>query len=114
MCGFQLHLRYNEILLLRRNDKVIMEIAMEMIVDKEMLKSIARVRGFLNVMFLSDIATADGKFLEHFTSKRSDFLLRPKLAFPKECPTDSDWESWCIFWRSWTVDNFELPSPLGA
>ena len=46
MCGFELHLRYDEIPLPRRNDKVIMELAMEMIADKEMLKTIARVRGF--------------------------------------------------------------------
>ena len=112
MCGFELHLRYDEMPLPRRRDKVIMELAMEMITDKEMLKSIAGVRGFLNVKFLSDVVTADGKFLEHFACKKSCYLIRSKFAFPKECPSDSDWESWRCFWSSRTVGNFELPSPL--
>ena len=65
-------------------------------------------------MFLSDIVTADVKFIEEFARKRSDDFIRSNLAFPKEDPVDSDWESWIIFWRSWTLDNFKIPLPLGA
>ena len=97
VCGFQLHLRYDEIPLPRSNDKVIMELAMEMNLDKEMLKSIARVRGFSNVIFLSNIVTADGKFVEEFARNKSDYVIRSHLAFPKEDPVDSDWESSHIF-----------------
>ena len=34
--------------------------------DNESLKSLSRVRGYLGVMFLSDITTADGKHIEQF------------------------------------------------
>ena len=43
---FELHLRHDEIPVLRRRDRVIMELAMEWTNNKEMLKAIARVRDF--------------------------------------------------------------------
>ena len=113
VCGFELHLRYDEMTFPRRRDRIVMEMAMEMISDKNVLESIARVRGFLNVIFLSDIVTADGKFLEQFACEKTSYLCRSKFVFPKECPSDSDWEAWCCFWSSWTVGTHELPSPLG-
>ena len=113
MSGFELHLRYDEIPIPRKRDRVIMELAMELKNDKKLLKAIARVRGFLNGIFLSDIVTADGKFIEQFAQIKSEKLNRSKFIFPCECPSDNDWNVWTSFWKSWTRDNFELPSPLG-
>ena len=103
MCGFELHLRYDELPFPQRRDRLIMELAMEMIKDKERLEAIARVRGFLNAIFLSDIVTADGKFLEQFACNKSEHHVRSKFVFPKECPSDNDWDIWRNFWSSWTV-----------
>ena len=52
MSGFELHLRYDEMPIPRVRDRVVIELAIEMIKDKEMLKAIARVRDFLDVIFL--------------------------------------------------------------
>ena len=51
VCGFELHLRHDELPFPRKNDRLVMELVMELIKDTEVLKSIARVRGFLNVIF---------------------------------------------------------------
>ena len=65
-------------------------------------------------MFLSDIVTADGKFLEQHVYKRSSYLKRSKYDFPREEPADEDWENWMYFWKSHLLSNYELPTPLGA
>jgi hypothetical protein len=64
--GFQLHLKYDKLPTPRRGDVVIMELAMETGLEKEELMSMSRVKGKLGVIFLSDITTADGKYLEDF------------------------------------------------
>ena len=82
--------------------------------DLEILKSLSRVSGFLNVLFLSDIATANGKFLEQHVVMRGDYVKRSKYDFPKEDPTEANWNTWISFWKSHLLDNYELPTPLGA
>ena len=87
---------------------------MEWTTNEESLKAIARVRGYLNAIFLSDVTTADGRSMEQFACKKGAWLARSKFVFPREQPSDDDWNLWTNFWKSWTRDNFELPSPLGA
>ena len=113
MSSFEFHLKFDEIPLPRRRDRVIMELAMDVTKDKDLLGAIARVRGYLNVIFLSDIVTADGRHLEHFAQVKSEKLVRSKFIFPREHPSDKDWELWTTFWKSWTRDSYELPTPLG-
>lgn len=62
--SFELHLEFYVILLPRRGDRVMMELIMEHIKNQDQLKTLARVRGFLNIIFLSDIVTTYGKFIE--------------------------------------------------
>ena len=83
--------------------------------DKEDLLSMSRVKGKLGVIFLSDIVTAGGKHLENFALDPEDLEVpQSKFNFPREVPTDHDWEAWKSFWRQHTVENFQLYTPLGA
>ena len=82
--------------------------------DKDQLKALARVRGSLNAMFLSDLVTADGKYLEQFAIDREvSWIGRSNYDFPIEQPSDKDWETWVSYLESMTVENFELSTPLG-
>ena len=65
--GFELHLEYDEIPFPRAGDILIMDKLRELTGnDRDQLKALARVRGSLSAMFLSDLVTTDGKYLEQF------------------------------------------------
>ena len=115
MTGFQLHLKYEGIPLHRRGDGVIMEFAMEGGLDKEDLLAISRVKGKVSAIFRSDLVTADGKHLEIFAfQKESSVRPSSKYRFPREEPTDHNWQVWIDFWRQPTAGNFQLHTPLGG
>ena len=59
--------------------------------DVNVLKSLSRVRGWLNALFLSDIVTTDGKFIEKFAVERGEHIKRSKFEFLEEQPTTDDW-----------------------
>ena len=82
--------------------------------DVNVLKSLSRVREHLNALFLPDITTADGRFVEQFAVERGEFVKRSKFAFPEEQPTTDDWQTWNTFWNSHLLQNRELPTPLGS
>ena len=113
--GFELHLEYETIPLPRTGDVLMMDKLREMTGnDETQLKALARVRGSLNVMFLSDIVTADGKFLEqHVTDVGCLPLKRSHHEFPREEPVQDDWETWISYMKVITKQKFELPTPLG-
>ena len=114
--GFQVHLKCDELPHPRQGDVEVMEYAMSMGLDKEdHLLSISRVKGKLGVIFLSDMVTADGKHLETFASDPGDLEVpQSRFNFPREVPTDHDWEVWKSFWRQHKVENFQLHASLGA
>ena len=61
------------------------------------------------------MTTVDGKHLEVFAfDPEEQDVPQSKFIFPREAPTDQDWEAWKIFWRQHTVENFQLHTPLGA
>ena len=64
---------------------------------------------------MSDILTADGKFLEqHVTDVGCLPLKRSYYNFPREVPDQDDWETWISYMKVITNQNFELPTPLGG
>ena len=76
-------MKYDELPTPRRGDVVIMELAMETGFEKEELMSMSRVKGKLGVIFLSDITTADGKYLEKFAcNPQESSEARTKFNFP--------------------------------
>ena len=134
--GFKVHLKYDVVLILRRGDLLIMEVATNKGVIKEELLSISRSRGspceifiynklkaysqlivgsrlVLKLQEISDIVTADGKYLEEFTTvKISSREHASKYKFLNEAPTQGNWTTWTQFWRQNTVDNFKLTTLL--
>ena len=72
-------------------------------------------KGKLGIVFLSDMTTADGKHLEVFAlDPKEQDDPQGKFTFPRENPTNQNWEVWKFFWRQHTVKNFQLHTPLGA
>ena len=89
--GFQLHLKYDELPAPRRGDVVIMELALDTGLDKDDLMSVSRVKGKLGVIFLSDMTTANGKYLEDYAcDPKALTSSRTKFNFPREEPTRQD------------------------
>ena len=85
---------------------------MSMGLDKEDLLSMSRVKGKLGAIFLSDMVTADGKHLETFACVTGDLEVpQSKFNFPREVPTDRDWEVWKTFGvnTQWRTSNFTRP-----
>jgi hypothetical protein len=71
----------------QRRNFLIMDYAMNICASKEDLWSMSRVRGLLCAICVSDIVTADGKYLEESAIVRT--LNREhafKYTFPKEAP----------------------------
>jgi hypothetical protein len=56
----------HEILHQREQDHVIMDIFFASDLGPEIIKSLSRCRGAMRAIFLSDLSTADGKYLKHF------------------------------------------------
>ena len=60
----EIYMNYKQIPLPREHDKLIMNICMATSISKADMCSMNRCWGFLGVLFLSDMCTADGKYLE--------------------------------------------------
>ena len=112
--GFEVHLNYETMELPRERDMIIMVWIMNMCDDLDKLMAATRVRGFLNAIFLSDIVTADGKFIEeHALSEIEEYKRRSCYNFPREHPTKQDWVIWKCLLRGLLLENYELPTPMG-
>ena len=108
----EMHIQFADIPSPRRRDQVIMEIVHERANNKEEILSMSRCKGALKCMFLSDIVTADGRKLEHYVFDPGGDSFNSAYHFPREQPTDKDWEQWSSFWKSYTDEGGVIPSPL--
>jgi hypothetical protein len=97
----------------RERDQVIMEIVLDRISSMVEIKSINRCRGMLQRIFLSDVVTADGRYLESFVFNPGPFKRRSDYRFPREYPSQEDWETWFEFWHSYVLTGYKLAVPLG-
>ncbi len=59
-------MEFSTILLPRERDQVLMENFFAEVHSPETIRSLLRCRGALEAIFLSDITTADGRYLEKF------------------------------------------------
>ena len=96
----------------RQFDHTIMSFVLTFKPLPQTLRSINRCRIFKCGMFLSDLATADGRRLEEFGWDRVSSVAST-YKFPTESPITSDWECWTKFWQQVTDDNGILKSPVG-
>jgi hypothetical protein len=75
--------------------------------------SMNRCRGYLGVMFLSDMSTADGKYLKQFTFDPKENSTSSSYKFPREKPTTVDWKRWRSFWVDFTTTGRRLKVDQG-
>jgi hypothetical protein len=50
----------------RERDQVVMEVIFGKNLDKNTIRSLSQCRGALEIIFISDMMTADGQYLEQF------------------------------------------------
>ena len=108
-----IYMRYDPILSPREHDELVMNIIMATGMSKAWKASMNRCRGYLGVMFLSDMSTADGKYLEQFTFDPKENSTRSSYKFPREEPTTADWKRWCSFWADFATTGRRLTADLG-
>lgn len=109
----RLFLEYNTIAFPRRHDKTIMSFLNQHMPTAAIISSINRCRCYLNLLFLSDIATADGKSIDQDLLCRGAIPRTSTYSFPPELPTRQDWVTWTDVWRQAVGYHRILPQPLG-
>ena len=111
--NIQLHMKYPSLPMPREWDRVVMEIILDGDLSTEDINSLNWCRGMLQCIFLSDLVTADGKYLESFVFDPGPYKCRSTYRFPPERPTRGDWDKWCTFWHNYTATGGKLRVPLG-
>ncbi len=118
--GIIIDIKYHSIPAPRRKDKTIMQCAVDAGKRNRDLLSINRVRIVQEAFFLSDITSANGKYIEKhlfddtWCSSEEGLLgkHRSTLDFGREVPTKQDWTVWQSFLRSISSPNLLLEVPL--
>ena len=90
-------MEYKEIAYPRERDKVVMDIIVAENLTRAEICSLNICRGYLGVIFLSDMATADGKYLEQVVFDPQENSTKSKYRFPREEPTKTNWTWWTKF-----------------
>ncbi|KAL3801726.1 hypothetical protein ACHAW5_002201 [Stephanodiscus triporus] len=90
-----------------------MGLLMENNIPKCVMIKMNRCRNYLQVLFMSDICTADGKFIERRFLNTNPTPVSSDLSFPREQPTSQDWKVWRSTWYQLTSNTGSLRSPLG-
>jgi hypothetical protein len=85
-----LYMSYSTIPLPRKHNQVIMEIIFSHDLDATTIKGLNRYRGSLEAVFLSDITTEDGKYLDHFVFEPRGSAKHSRYTFSREQPTGQD------------------------
>jgi hypothetical protein len=108
-----LHMAYPNIAFPQERDQVIMEIFFSADLSPDLIRSLGRCWVALEAIFLSDLTTADGKYLKDFVFAPGGRNKASMFKFPCERPTRSDWNSWFNFWHNFTTTGDTLKVPLG-
>ncbi len=89
--NIHLYMAYPSIALPRERDQVLMEIFQSLDLSQETILSLSRCRVSLESIFLSDITTADGRYLEDFVFSPGGRDRSSSFRFPRKVPTRADW-----------------------
>lgn len=113
--NFQLHLAYPTLDIPRDGDIALIAIYLRLRPHAKDFISWNRVRLFLRAIFLSDITTADGKYIDplYLHGPVDEYRPMSSYDFPEERPSHYDWNVWTSFWSEYTLENDTLPRPLG-
>ena len=96
---FSIHLDYPPLPLPRKSDSLVVRLIWDAGYRGEQLQALNRCRLALKLLFLSDIATACGRYIN------ISLVLRPvpqdksvsAFVFPNEHPSQGDWRLWLEF-----------------
>ncbi len=106
-------MKYHSLPFPRERDQVISEIILDGALSTAEIKSPNRCRGMLQCIFLSDLVTADGRYLESFVFDPGPFKRRSNYCFPREGLTKGDWDTWFSFWHNYATTGGKLKVLLG-
>ena len=108
-----LYMKYDDIPPPRLNDQPIMLFLRKYFISKQQTLQINRCRCYLHLLFLSDIALADGRSIDSSMITRRPQPKVSAYTFPPEVPTQADWIEWEFIWRKALGRNSILPIQLG-
>ena len=112
--NLQVKVNYPELDIPRSNDRTIMSIAILLGYVGDALLSINRCRIFLCAIFLSDLATANGRSLDKTRCDRfCDHDKDSIYSFPRERPSYRNWEVWDSLWTAYCQRDGNFPTHLG-
>ena len=111
--SIQLSLQYKRQPRPRQNDSTIMTTLMQHNIPVNTLLRMNRCRNYLNVLFMSEICTADGKYIDRRLLCISPSPADSDLQFPQEQPFCQDWRVWRSTWYEITSQSGKLRTPLG-
>ena len=112
--GFRPKLDVNEIAPPRIGDKTMTSFFVERGAKGEILKSLNKCRLSHELLFLSNMAMADGRQLDaRLFQETGKGLACSKYDFPREYPTKEDWKIWSRFWFQNTEPGRILHRTLG-
>jgi hypothetical protein len=105
-------LDYNRIQAPRKNDITIIELLLSNGVTGLELRKMNKCRLQLHAIFLSNITTASGRYLEEWVlgSRKG---RQSRIKFPREHPSTNDCNLWDTFWAAWLNSNGTVPHKLG-
>jgi hypothetical protein len=110
--NIHLHIESQPIQLPRERDQIVMEILFGKNLDRNMIRSLSRCKGALEIIFLSDMMTADGQYSAPFVFDPGGQTSRSTYKLPHEIPTRGDWEVWFNFWHQHTATGDKHHVPL--
>jgi hypothetical protein len=108
-----LYMVYPSIAPPRERDQVLMEIFHSLDLSQETMLSLSRCRVSLESIFLSDITTVDGRYLEDFVFNPGGRDRSSSFKLPHKVPMREDWNRWFDFGHSFMTTGDKLKTPLG-
>ncbi len=106
-------MKYPILPLLWESDQVIMDIILKSVSSMAAIQSLNHCHVMLNCIYLSDLVTADGRYLESFVFDPGPVKWQSNYHFPEECPTQSDHDTWFNFWHNFAMTGNKLRVPHG-
>ena len=99
----------------RENDMVMVDMFISAGYTGEALGRLNRCRIARQMLFLSDIVTANGRQVErNYLAPVEGTINHSRYSFGREEPTTQDWVEWVAFWARETSPGFYLDQPLEA
>jgi hypothetical protein len=112
---FEICLIYPSLAMPCRHDRMLVEMFLDAGYKGLQLQGLNRCRLALRLLFLLDITTVCGRFLDvtFLTELHCSQNHRSTFIFPNEKPSRSEWKTWLEFWTAVAGPGGSLNQPLG-